>query len=714
MRLYLFLITLTWGLNFGFAFGQNVDFTEANFSSDPNGFKQATKAIETGDRYFNSPFGRYDEAYEQYLIAWQVNPENAELNMKMGQCLIYLGRYFESQEYLSRSYNLSDLDNGFIHFLLGQSHQLTKDYQKAIDHYLNYRSYSRIMDKRQLADIDKRIAHCKNAQLAESNPVQIRLKNVEDAINGSGNDLHPTLNTEGNRMYFTAEKKSVLHKKKDKASGRFGRDIFISDYDHGEWKLSKPLKAPINGKTNDEVLSIAVDETKMLLSRGDGDIYEAIQVNGKWEKPRKLPPPVNSKHDENSASYNHDGTGIYFSSNRPNGFGKYDLYYVEKKKSKYKNLTNLGKHINSPDDEMGVFCHQSGNALYYSSDKKKGYGGYDLYSVVKDSISNDWQQPQHLDYPVNSPEDEVRLTMDYNAKKVCFSKLSEDGYGLQDIFSLHGPQDLFIKDWRSYQLVRGKALNEDGTPLHAFIKLGFLGGKSHFGYYETNPADGSFIALLEKNKPMSVYAHAKGYFPLFDLMEIQTDEEKIFTLYPIKKGKNFIIPESILAASTGELNNTGNFVVEGITEMLEEHPTMSINLGVSSANPTSETNELLEKTLASRMAAKGIDQKKFAMTFVHEDEAENVSVQIEELNLKAEAFATHPSVKAMKRAEAEIKKDRQAQPGNIPEKFIPSDKDGDGFISSKETLGAIDEFFDGTLQLTAEELVELIDYFFEQ
>lgn len=51
---------------------------------------------------------------------------------------------------------------------------------------------------------------------------------------------------------------------------------------------------------------------------------------------------------------------------------------------------------------------------------------------------------------------------------------------------------------------------------------------------------------------------------------------------------------------------------------------------------------------------------------------------------------------------------------NIPEKYKALDIDKDNYISAKEVTNAIDNFFDGENNLTAKDLHQLIDFYFEQ
>ncbi|MGB4535931.1 MAG: EF-hand domain-containing protein, partial [Tenuifilaceae bacterium] len=54
------------------------------------------------------------------------------------------------------------------------------------------------------------------------------------------------------------------------------------------------------------------------------------------------------------------------------------------------------------------------------------------------------------------------------------------------------------------------------------------------------------------------------------------------------------------------------------------------------------------------------------------------------------------------------------EPGTIPQKFRSFDSDGDGYISFEELLKAVEQFFDGTLNFSVEEIYELNNFFFSQ
>ena len=71
------------------------------------GFKEAWKSIESGDEYFEAGLGTYALARDHYLFADQYNPDNPELNYKIGVCYLYSDDKQLAIEYLLKAYDLN-------------------------------------------------------------------------------------------------------------------------------------------------------------------------------------------------------------------------------------------------------------------------------------------------------------------------------------------------------------------------------------------------------------------------------------------------------------------------------------------------------------------------------------------------------------------------------------------------------------------------------
>jgi tetratricopeptide (TPR) repeat protein len=117
---------------------------------------------------------------------------------------------------------------------------------------------------------------------------------------------------------------------------------------------------------------------------GGTDIYVCFNVDGSWTNPINLGPQVNSVFNELYPFYHSDGT-IYFSSNRPDGMGGYDLFKArENEDGEYGSVKNMGWPINSSGNDISIYWNYKKNVGYFSSDRKGGKGQEDIY-IIKGS-----------------------------------------------------------------------------------------------------------------------------------------------------------------------------------------------------------------------------------------------------------------------------------------------------------------------------------------
>jgi hypothetical protein len=102
--------------------------------------------------------------------------------------------------------------------------------------------------------------------------------------------------------------------------------------------------------------------------------------NGSYEVPVKLE-SLNSTADD-KCPYIYKNI-MLFTSNRPGGFGGYDLYYSILKNGKWSSPVNMGPGINTSSNEyrpvIGAQPDFTNEYLIFSSDRPGGKGGFDLY-----------------------------------------------------------------------------------------------------------------------------------------------------------------------------------------------------------------------------------------------------------------------------------------------------------------------------------------------
>jgi hypothetical protein len=132
-----------------------------------------------------------------------------------------------------------------------------------------------------------------------------------------------------------------------------------------------------------------------------------------------------------------DDTRLYFSSDKPGGYGGMDLYYSEKKDGKWREPVNLGPQINTSHSETFPFAAGDGK-LFFSSDGLAGFGGKDIYYTQQ--IGESWVSPVHLDSAINSIADDFGLIADSTFEQ---GYISSNRMKTDDIFSFHILQPQF-------------------------------------------------------------------------------------------------------------------------------------------------------------------------------------------------------------------------------------------------------------------------------
>jgi Tol biopolymer transport system component len=141
-------------------------------------------------------------------------------------------------------------------------------------------------------------------------------------------------------------------------------------------------------------------------------VSQRPSVNDPWGEPQNLGPNVNTPSTENSPALSPDGRRLYFQSDRPGAFGDLDLY-VSKRVHKRDDLawqaaTNLGGNVNTSFNESGasLFEDETGTTtLFFSSDRPGGPGGGDVYaSTLNDDDEEETFEPAVLVPELSTPE----------------------------------------------------------------------------------------------------------------------------------------------------------------------------------------------------------------------------------------------------------------------------------------------------------------------
>jgi outer membrane protein OmpA-like peptidoglycan-associated protein len=356
-------------------------------------------------------------------------------------------------KYLLRVYR-QDPDFKFgILYWIGKSYQFGLQFDNALRYYnlykekLDKKSSYQGKDKIELPLVDRAIYECENGKEYVSSPGNFSILNIGREINSEFEDYAPVLNEREDEIVFTSRRRDGNLNENVDVDNKPFEDVFTAKKTGGKWGYAKNIGPIVNSPYHGSNLALSADGNTLFIytDEGGGDIFfcERETNNDEWKEPVPLPGIINSSFEEKSITISKDERTLYFSSNRPGGFGGLDIYRATKdSKGEWSNVKNLGPVINTDVDDDAPFIDYDDVTLYFSSEGHKGMGNYDIYKSTYDAKKNEWSEPINLGYPINTPDDDVYFISSADGKRAYYSSVKEDGMGYTDIYIITIPEGL--------------------------------------------------------------------------------------------------------------------------------------------------------------------------------------------------------------------------------------------------------------------------------
>jgi outer membrane protein OmpA-like peptidoglycan-associated protein/Tol biopolymer transport system component len=618
-------------------------------------FAQSVKELlAEGDKYYGKK--EYKKALQIYMQALDLNPDDAAVNLKIGLSYLYSETKSKAAQYISKAYRLNPTINDQIDYHLGVAFQNTNEFQKAIQHFENFKK-----KRNNLAAIaDKKIAECRIADSLSHYELNVIIENAGPGVNTSMHEYSPIISGDGNTLIFTSNR---TENEREVKEGTNYEDIYITHKAGSGWELPKKISTNINQKYNDAAASLSPDGKTLFLyyEEGAGDIYISHLEGSEWTKPEPLNKNINtSMFWETSASMSADGKKLYFASNRPGGIGELDLYVSElDAKGNWGKAVNMGPLINTPENEDAPFIHPDGVTLYFSSDGHPTLGNSDIF--VSEFKNGKWTKPENLGWPINTWEYDGFFTISTDKKKGYYSTLKEGGLGEADIYSItflepkYKPKpkpvevaavetkkpekteivkntdfvDAIVKESFAKKVVtvlRGKVIDENtAAPLGATISLVDNETKKVLSKLTVDPKTGDFELIIPHGGNYGVATERPGYlfnsinFNVPKFAEFQEIDTHII-MVRAQVGSKAILKNIFFDTGKADLKVSSQAELNKIQELLTTNPDLKVqinghtdNTGNAASNKTlslkratSVVDYLVSKGVqASRLSAKG-------------------------------------------------------------------------------------------------------------
>lgn len=491
--------------------------------------KQINKQLKEAALYFEGE--DYLNALKEYEKVLVLDRKNEAANLNVLICKLKLSQPVDSVKTNATVIQDSKLPEAM--FYLGKVNHQLKSFDKAIEYFSKYN----IIDpKKRLINADETnhmIEVCNNAKIAIAHPHRSIVTNLGDGVNSAYPDYVPVITSDESVMYFTSRREGSSNNVKD-VYGNYHEDVYISYNSYGKWSKAANIGPPVNSDTHDACVALSPDGGRMIVYRTapdlvTGDLYETRVVssfNGKaWGPLQKYGNQINSQFIETSACFSSDTSEIYFSSNRPGGYGGKDLYRIKKlPNGKWAMPFNLGTEVNTPYDEDDPYLHPDGKTLYFSSKGHNTIGEYDVFKTVLDDETNKFVKRESLGYPINSVNNDRFFVLSGDGKHGYYSSVKEDSKGSSDIYVI----DTRFGD--NDEIVKQAIVFKNNVPGHAKITLMDTETKQVAGIFNSSPKTGKFVLVMNPLKSYKIIVEDEGYDRLvidLDPIAFQKTEEDL-------------------------------------------------------------------------------------------------------------------------------------------------------------------------------------------
>ncbi|NTW32000.1 MAG: hypothetical protein HGB12_05145 [Bacteroidetes bacterium] len=421
---------------------QNTSFTKENPDLD---FKVAY--LEALD-LFNYEY--YNEALNIFLKLLPQDINNSNLNFYVGVCYLKSKKQkSRSIDYLKKAVKNTDVVYSysykataapvFAFLYLGQAFHLIGKYNDALINFEKFQYYltNKNKDGNYANEVTKCIEMTKQAIKLTANPIKIKIEPFK-IVNSIYSDFSPNISHDGNKLYFSSKRKGCYGGEKDNFSEYFD-DIFFTQFLNNKWIKPKKVGSKINTTSSDVLCCFSPDGNQLYFTRKVRETYDIfvseLSPKNKWLPPQKLGININSKENELNAFITSDKNTMLFSSDRPGGYGGYDIYISEKLSTgEWGKPFNLGPEVNSSNDEICPVLMPDGT-LYFSSNGFDTMGGFDIF-ITTISENGLWAKPENIGYPLNTTSDDINFTpTSTDGKKGYYTSARSDCYGDSDIYS---------------------------------------------------------------------------------------------------------------------------------------------------------------------------------------------------------------------------------------------------------------------------------------
>ncbi|MBE0644876.1 MAG: OmpA family protein [Bacteroidetes bacterium] len=409
-------------------------------------------------------------------------------------------------------------------------------------------------------------------------------ENLGPMINSEYHEVLPVIAPDGKTLYFVRKDhpENVGREKKD--------DIWFSRLQvDGSWGPAQNIGSPLNDDGYNFVCTVMPDNNALLLGNKyypDGTQDEGVSMTFRsdsgWAFPVNLEiKNINNLSDLSEYTASPDGRVIIMSVLRADSIGGRDLYVsLKKEDGTWSDPENMGTTINSKFADITPFLAADGVTLYFSSDRPGGFGSNDVYMTRRlDYTWKNWSQPRNLGYPINTAGWDAYYTVPANGEFAYFVSTSS-GYGKGDLFRITLPESARPMP---VMMVGGIVRDIDGNKIPATIVYERLTDSKSAGTAHADPKTGEYKIALPMGYEYGFHAESEGYYPVsahLDITDLTSFDEirRDLVLAPLKRGSAIPLKNVFFKFNSAVLRDESKPELDRLVKLLQAHPSMIIQV----------------------------------------------------------------------------------------------------------------------------------------
>lgn len=572
------------------------------FSQVPE--KTPAKYMKEADEYMRVE--DWESSLAIYIKLLTQMPEDGLLNYKIGLCYSKSFQKDEAKYYFEKALQIlgeKNIDSEGLKSI-ARIYHLTYDFDKAIEFYTKYLAMLPEKDSRN-EQAKKELQYCINAKELSLKKLDLKIENLGPVINSNFPDYAPVISADEAILIFTSRRDDTKGGGRDPEDNLFFEDIYISYKQNESWTSPAKISEAVNSDSHDASVGLSADGQTLFIYRdvNNGDLFSTRLIGSEWIEPAPLGKTINTKYWEPSITISGDGNIIYFSSDMPGGFGGKDIYVSKKLPGTfgYGKPLNLGKVINTADDEDGPFIHPDGKTLYFSSKGHYSMGGYDIFKTEIDS-TNIWSEPENLNPPINTPEDDIYFVLSADGKHGYYASARPGGFGDKDIYLIQMPEK---EKPKPVIVLKGFLTDkENGKPVGAKIIVRDNESSEIISITDANSVTGQYLVVLTPGKNYGITVDNPSYLFHSENVDIPNLNSfdvlyKNIKLQKVSVGTQIVLRNIFFDTGKADLRKESKSELERIFKFLKEKSGIKVEIAGHTDNVgTDENNKILSENRA--------------------------------------------------------------------------------------------------------------------